>query len=415
MCDRLRSQARGAVRASLRSCGLFFLTVLLVWSGIHALAQSSAPRQAVPRESSQVGPRPTPPDLCPNSFGTRCNSSVAPLPEGWHHGGIGRSRLAGDAAYVDGVFAVASAGIGAGGISDQFHYVYRAASGDVDVIARLADTDDRHPLMTAGVMVRGSLNANAAHAFMLATERQGTAFHRRLVAGWTTSTTPGSTAVSNWLKLERRGLVVSAFASANGTTWQLIGTELIELGPSFYVGLAVASRQPGSRAMAVFDEVRVRSLATTSDTPGATPDDPQPGPVVPPAPVLYRRYRPRRHRVQSHRRPSPIRRHRTRARHLCLQFRAPRHQRRGCSCSSLRIDHDANVDSYVFEVVVAGPAGGTVRQQNMGKPPVVRGECSVDITAILQSLPAGSYVGMLRAVNAYGSSPAASSAVFSIQ
>jgi hypothetical protein len=78
------------------------------------------------------------------------------------------------------------------------------------------------------------------------------------------------------------------------------------------------------------------------------------------------------------------------------------------------IDHDANVDRYVFEVVRTGSVGITVLQQNLGKPPVVGGECSVDITSILGSLPAGSYVGAVRAINAHGSSPAALSAAFSI-
>ena len=79
------------------------------------------------------------------------------------------------------------------------------------------------------------------------------------------------------------------------------------------------------------------------------------------------------------------------------------------------IDHDTNVDGYVFEVMVTGSAPRTVAQQSLGKPPVVGGEISVDVSAVLRTLPAGSYIGLVKAVNVYGSSPGAASAAFTIQ
>jgi predicted phage tail protein len=71
-------------------------------------------------------------------------------------------------------------------------------------------------------------------------------------------------------------------------------------------------------------------------------------------------------------------------------------------------DHNANVDGYVFEVLSTG--GQTLMEHNIGKPPVVNGDCTVDVSALLRQLPAGTYVARVRALNAYGSSaPAASS------
>jgi hypothetical protein len=75
-------------------------------------------------------------------------------------------------------------------------------------------------------------------------------------------------------------------------------------------------------------------------------------------------------------------------------------------------DH-ATVTSYVFEVALAGAAQTPVLRHDIGKPPVVNGECRVDVSALLTLLPHGSYVVLVSAASASGLSAPAASPPFS--
>jgi hypothetical protein len=71
------------------------------------------------------------------------------------------------------------------------------------------------------------------------------------------------------------------------------------------------------------------------------------------------------------------------------------------------------VDRYVFEIFPYGAnpdSGSAFTTQDLGKPAVVNGECSVDITDTLGGLPAGKYIAR---VTAEGQSGSASSSTIS--
>ena len=58
-------------------------------------------------------------------------------------------------------------------------------------------------------------------------------------------------------------------------------------------------------------------------------------------------------------------------------------------------NHDSSVNSYIVEFFASGANTSTatpVRAQDVGKPSPVSGEISVDVSATIQALPAGSYV-----------------------
>ena len=58
----------------------------------------------------------------------------------------------------------------------------------------------------------------------------------------------------NWVKLERLGTTINAYASSDGTTWTLVGSDTIGMTASVYVGLAVSSHTT-TAAQATFDNV----------------------------------------------------------------------------------------------------------------------------------------------------------------
>jgi YVTN family beta-propeller protein len=77
--------------------------------------------------------------------------------------------------------------------------------------------------------------------------------------------------------------------------------------------------------------------------------------------------------------------------------------------------NDSVVNRYVLEIFRSGvdPETGTPSAtQDLGKPAIVGGECSVDIAATLRSLPAGTYFATVTAVGATAKTRSAPSASF---
>ena len=244
---------------------------------------------------------------------------------------------------------VAGSGLGFVPAGEQMHFTYQSVRGDVDIVARLREIVDPHPLAVAGVMVRGSLDADASYAAITSASQLGVTFTRRLARGWTRIDTAASPSAS-WFRLERRGALVSAFVSANGSSWQFVGSDLVNLDDEVHVGLLAASHQAGTLSMAVFDRLDVRD------------QDPMP------ADLRYLVFE-----------PSP--------------------------------DHEL-VTGYLFELAQAGAPQGTVLERDIGKPPVVNGECRIDVSALLALLPSGIYVARVRAAGELALSPPGVSAPF---
>jgi hypothetical protein len=93
---------------------------------------------------------------------------------------------------------------------------------------------------------------------MLGSAGKGLAFQRRSAAGRLTShTAAGSGGAPRWLKLSRRGNRLTAFHSVDGRQWTRAGSDVIELGPVAFVGLAISSHTTTAVAEGVFDGVVV--------------------------------------------------------------------------------------------------------------------------------------------------------------
>jgi hypothetical protein len=73
-------------------------------------------------------------------------------------------------------------------------------------------------------------------------------------------------------------------------------------------------------------------------------------------------------------------------------------------------DHGTLVNSYLLEVFASGADPRTaapVATQNLGKPAVVNGDCTADVTATLDRLAPGNYVATVAAVGNGGSTRSA--------
>jgi hypothetical protein len=78
-------------------------------------------------------------------------------------------------------------------------------------------------------------------------------------------------------------------------------------------------------------------------------------------------------------------------------------------------DNATNVTSYRVDIFTAGANPGSaspVASQNLGKPPIVNGEMSVDVSPIYVALLPGSYIATVTAIGPGGSTRSAPSPTF---
>ncbi|MGE0446190.1 MAG: phospholipase D-like domain-containing protein [Vicinamibacterales bacterium] len=189
---------------------------------------------------------------------TSGGSSGGSLPTGWEDGDVGGVGAAGSASQASGVFTVQGSGADIWGAADEFHFAYRTLTGDGTITARVSSLQNVNAWTKAGVMMRASLGANSAHAMMLVSAQRGLAYQRRPATGAATDHTGGATATAPyWVRIVRSGNAISAYQSANGTSWALVDTATISLPGTVLVGLAVTSHADGSLATATFDSVAV--------------------------------------------------------------------------------------------------------------------------------------------------------------
>jgi regulation of enolase protein 1 (concanavalin A-like superfamily) len=143
--------------------------------------------------------------------GGTSSPSANGLPSTQQDGDIGSPAIAGSVSYNQGqgAYTITPAGADIWDTADQFHYVYQAVTGDVDVSARvtsLAYTDD---WAKAGVMIRKSLTASSRHAMTVVTAANGYAFQRRPVTGGSSVHTAGGAAGSpGWVRNQAQRVAV---------------------------------------------------------------------------------------------------------------------------------------------------------------------------------------------------------------
>ena len=194
---------------------------------------------------------------------SRCEAEP-PLPLPWTSRDIGAVGPAGDAVFSNGTFTVRGGGADIWNAADAFHFVSQPVSGDVDVVARVASVEYVANWVKAGVMIRDQLTPDSQHGLMLVSAGKGLAFQRRTATGGVSTSTSGGAGVApGWVKLERRGNTITAFRSADGANWMLVGSDTFSMGETVQVGLAVSSHDATRLASATFDNVTVTPVGET--------------------------------------------------------------------------------------------------------------------------------------------------------
>jgi subtilisin family serine protease len=189
------------------------------------------------------------------------NVSIGSLPAGWANVDIGNTGRLGATKWGSQQVRLDAGGTDLWSTADAFHFVYRRWTGDgtfvtrIDSLIRPADG----VLALAALMIRESLTPGSKHASLMISSDGKAKFRRRAAVGGTTASdgpSAGSVVVPVWLKLTRRGTMVSAFTSTDGVSWRPVHTaQAVAMSGTVYVGVAGVGAGGNNLAAVTFTPV----------------------------------------------------------------------------------------------------------------------------------------------------------------
>lgn len=195
-------------------------------------------------------------------------TSGGTLPDGQVGVDIGSPTPAGSSREAQGLYTIAVGGADIGGTSDQFHFVYRQITGDIEIKARVGSLLAVDAASKAGVMIRSSLTASSAYAFTLINGSAGYGFERRIATSGSSAATHGGAGTApGWVRLVRTGQRFDSYRSADGVTWTRIESLDIALPATVYVGMAVTSHNNAVATTATLDNLTVGTPGPSNGAP----------------------------------------------------------------------------------------------------------------------------------------------------
>ena len=170
---------------------------------------------------------------------------------------------------------VTASGSDIGGASDQFAYNYQLQSGNFDVCTRLAGLTPEDTWAKAGWMARETLVPGARFAATLATPAMSGCFFEWRDPASSTANSAGAFPANypnTWLRLQRSGNTFNGYASFDGQTWVLLGSDTISMPTQIYLGLAVSSHNSALTTLAQF--LNIANLTNAVSGTAASPHEP---------------------------------------------------------------------------------------------------------------------------------------------
>lgn len=200
-----------------------------------------------------------------------------------NHLDVGNPAAEGSASFDNGTYTVSGSGNDIWGSADNFHFAYRAVSGDVNLIATV-DLDVGTSSSTwakAGPMVRNNLTAGSAFGFaMIRSNGQDYAPQWRdsQAAGgaWEGDSTivggkENNNAQQGKVEIERIGNEINFYYYDPNTDERVFWWvhDVPEMDDPVYVGLAVTAHEDGSLSTGIFTDVSLMVNGNPVDSPPA--------------------------------------------------------------------------------------------------------------------------------------------------
>jgi beta-lactamase regulating signal transducer with metallopeptidase domain len=195
-------------------------------------------------------------------------------------------------------FVMSAVGTDIWNLYDQCRFAYARLTGDGSIVARVDSLASTEEWAKAGVMIRSSLRADAANAYMYVTPVGRRVFHNRAADKTgdcrVSQSRAGAISLPSWVKVERKGNVFTGYYSTDGLTWvkqpekeetreyQSTNPRTIPMPSSVCIGFALTSHtRDGSPITALFSQVETEGVVRGEwqvasigiDQPGNSPDN----------------------------------------------------------------------------------------------------------------------------------------------
>ena len=199
----------------------------------------------------------------------------------WTAQDIGAPAIAGTSTQSGNTFTVTAGGTDIWNAADQFRFISQPLVGDGTVIARVDGLVNTQAFAKAGVMIRGSVAANAQNVLAYMTGDQRLISSRRTTVGGASTSTSGTVVAGPppvWVRLTRLGNAFTAYRSTDGVSWTILAQPVTVAMPANAVaGLAIASATANTATTAVFSNVSVTPTVTVPNPPTLTSVAPSSG------------------------------------------------------------------------------------------------------------------------------------------
>ena len=173
----------------------------------------------------------------------------------------------------DNSFTVSASGHDIWDDADDFRFIWKKLTGNGSVVVQVNSlTTNANGWSKAGVMVRDSLDAGSAMAYMIQSVSNGVSFGWRQNIAGAAASVPATAGIvaPQWVKLTRTGNAFTAQYSADGKTWTdikdattgAVASTTVAMGASVYVGLCVTSHNTAVPATAEFSGATVTGSVT---------------------------------------------------------------------------------------------------------------------------------------------------------
>jgi hypothetical protein len=163
--------------------------------------------------------------------------------------------------YDNGIFSIEAAGSDIWGGNDQFAFLSRETGNNSSISARIISQSNSDPWAKTGLMFRESISSNSRFVMISVTPFNGISLQwRDTVGGSCLKQDFKAVTLPSFLKLSRKGSTFSAYKSADGIQWELLGDVTISqpLSEKFLVGMEVCSHSSQVLNFSKFDNVIVK-------------------------------------------------------------------------------------------------------------------------------------------------------------